>query len=225
VLNKDLKTPPTPLGEMCSEGPCVSRTKLRIAWTLTRTQAPDKLKVGQSQIWMGDVEYVDGVPRIVNRKLALDSDSLGFKCTLECQNFRPPSEEEMTFSSYNYNGTDVFGVNLSTGKVTNYSNAPGQYDEPEGIFPDGQSTLVECDKHREGKEKRGPGYVDLYRLKLDGSGAMERLTFFNDVEGHKASNPVVSDDGKFMAFQAARTKDPAGVGYGIFLYDFEKAKK
>ncbi len=34
---------------------------------------------------------------------------------------------------------------------------------------------------------------------------------------------MVSDDGRFMAFQMARSRDPAGVGYGIFLYDFARA--
>jgi Tol biopolymer transport system component len=38
-----------------------------------------------------------------------------------------------------------------------------------------------------------------------------------DYDGYKASNPVVSPDGKWIAFQSARSKDPAGVGYGIFL--------
>jgi hypothetical protein len=28
---------------------------------------------------------------------------------------------------------------------------------------------------------------------------------------------VISTDGRFTAFQAARTNDPAGVGYGILL--------
>jgi Tol biopolymer transport system component len=153
----------------------------------------------------------------------LDSETLPFKCTLECQNFRPPAEDEITFSAYGYQGTDVCGVNLSTGKVTNYSNAPGQYDEPEGIFPDGQHTLVECDKHRAGQAERGSGWIDLYKLKLDGSGQTQRLTHFNDHPGYKASNPVVSDDGKFIAFQMAKTKEPAGVGHGIFLYDVAKA--
>ena len=41
--------------------------------------------------------------------------------------------------------------------------------------------------------------------------------------GYKASNPVVSDDGRFMAFQMARSRDPAGVGYGIFLFDLSPA--
>lgn len=47
-----------------------------------------------------------------------------------------------------------------------------------------------------------------------------RLTYFNDYLGWKASNPVVSTDGKFMAFQVAKTTDEAGVGYGIVLYHF-----
>ena len=51
----------------------------------------------------------------------------------------------------------------------------------------------------------------------------ERLTFFNDFPGFKASNPVVNDDGRFIAFQMARVGDPAGVGRGIFVYDVAKA--
>ena len=96
----------------------------------------------------------------------------------------------------------------------------GQYDEPEGIFPDGRFTLVECDK----QNHQGPNHVDLWKLKLDGSGAYERLTFFSDYPGFKASNPVVSDDGKFIAFQMAKSREAAGVGHGIFIYDIERAK-
>jgi hypothetical protein len=218
VLDKSLSKPPTPLGEMCAEGPCVSRAKLRFCWTLGHEQSPDKLPAGRSQIWIGDLDYSDpAAPKLINEKLVLDSESLRFKCTLECQNFRPPAEDEITFSAYGHNGTDVCGVNLASGKVVNYSNAPDQYDEPEGIFPDGRHTLVEYDKHRAGQTERGAGWVDLYKLKLDGSGETERLTHFNDYAGYKASNPVVSDDGKLIAFQMAKTKEPAGVGHGIFL--------
>ena len=52
---------------------------------------------------------------------------------------------------------------------------------------------------------------------------MERLTFFADVPTYRASNPVVSDDGRFMAFQMGRSGVAAGIGYGLFLYDFGKA--
>ena len=42
---------------------------------------------------------------------------------------------------------------------------------------------------------------------MDGTGKdIERLTHFSDVEGYKGSNPVVSDDGKMIAFQAAYAK-------------------
>jgi Tol biopolymer transport system component len=138
---------------------------------------------------------------------------------METQNFRPPAEEELTFSAYGHQGTDVCGVDLKTRNVVNYSDAPGQYDEPEGIFPDGKFTLVECDRHN----RKGPGHVDLYKLALDGSGKLQRLTHFNDYPGYKASNPVVSDDGKRIAFQLAKSTEAAGVGHGIFVYDIEKA--
>ena len=221
ILDKSLSKPPTRLGEKCSEGPAPSRKRMHIAWTIVAGQYPEKLKPGQSQIWTADVEYENGKPKLVNKKLALDSTTLPFKCTLECQNFRPPEEKELTFSAYGYQGTDVCGVNLETGKVTNYSNAPNQYDEPEGIFPDGQYTLVECDH----QNRKGPGYIDIWKLKLDGSGEVTRLTYFSDTPGYKASNPVVSDDGRWMAFQMAKSTESAGVGHGIFLYDLSVAQK
>ena len=118
---------------------------------------------------------------------------------------------------------DVFEVEVETdstcspqaGKITNYSNSPKIYDEPEGIFPDGKYTLVECDAHR----PMGTQYIDIYKLALDGSGQMQRLTHFADYPGYKAGNPVVSDDGKFIAFQYAKLGDQAGVGRGILVFD------
>ena len=111
---------------------------------------------------------------------------------------------------------------MATGAVTNDSQAPDQYDEPEGIFPDGGFTCVESDRDQ-AAGKQGAGFVDIWKLALDGSGRSERLTFFTRYPGYKASNPVVSDDGRFMAFQMARSRDPAGVGYGIFLFDLRQA--
>jgi Tol biopolymer transport system component len=111
------------------------------------------------------------------------------------------------------------GINLETGKITNYSKSP-TYEEPEGIFPDGEYTCVESNRH---VCKGGSGNIDIYKLRLDGSAHFVRLTYFNDYPGFKASNPVVSDDGRNMAFQIARVGDPAGVGRGIFVDDFTEA--
>jgi Tol biopolymer transport system component len=57
---------------------------------------------------------------------------------------------------------------------------------------------------------------------------MERLTYFADYPGYKAANPVVSDDGKYIAFQYAKKGDQPGVGRGILIFDiaaYEADKK
>jgi len=203
VLKKDLSGAPVPLGEKCSEGPAVSRRHMRIAWTQG------------GAFYLANIVYKNGKPELANRKKVLDRRDLPFKCGLETQNFRPPDEKELIFSAYGYQGTEVCGLDIETGKVVNYSQAPNQYDEPEGIFPDGKYTLVECDKHN----TKGSQYVDLYKLALEGSGRTQRVTFFADYPGYKASNPVVSDDGRFIAFQYAKRGDVAGVGRGILILD------
>ncbi len=221
VLDQGGTKPAASLGTKCSEGPAVSRRRMHIAWTHVAAEYPDEMPAGSSRMQEADIAFDDGKPKLANQKLIIDSKDLPFRCTMETQNYRPPDERELTFSAYGYQGTEVAGIDLVTKKVINYSNAPRQYDEPEGIFPDGQFTLVECDK----QNLKGSGHVDLWKLKLDGSGAYERLTYFSDYPGFKASNPVVSDDGKFIAFQMAKSREAAGVGHGIFVYDIDKANK
>jgi Tol biopolymer transport system component len=179
------------------------------------------MPAGSSRIYEADIRYdASGRPMLAEQRLVVESRDLPFHCTLEPQNFRPPEETELTFSAYGHQGTDVCGIELTTRRVTNYSNAPGQYDEPEGIYPDGQFTLVECDRNN----RVGWAQAEIWKLALDGSGRLERLTHFTDYPGYRASNPVVSDDGRFIAFQLARSTDAAGVGHGILVYDIQKAQ-
>jgi hypothetical protein len=221
VLRPGMAGRPHPLGVKCAEGPAVSRSRLHIAWSYRASQFPGVMPPGSSQMHEADIVYEDGVPRLANQRQIIDSADLPFEATLEPQNFRPPEERELIFSAYDYNETDVFGIDLASGALTNYSNAPQTYDEPEGIFPSGAYTTVESDHHE--PEAEGFGRADIYRLALDGSGGMERLTRFADVPTYRASNPVISDDGRFMAFQMGRSGVPAGTGYGIFLYDLRLA--
>jgi hypothetical protein len=216
ILDKSLTRPPTVISESVWEGPAVSRTHMRIAWT------PD-----HTLIRIAEVVHRNGIPELSDIRTVLDNreivvDGVRYHDLIEPQNFRPPVEQELIFSQYGEGAvftSEVFGLNLKTGGIVNYSKAPSQYDEPEGIFPDGKWTLVECDKHN----PKGTGFIDIYMLKLDGSGETRRLTYFSDVEGFRASNPVVRDDGRFMAFQEGRSADGPGVGHGIYLFDFRKA--
>jgi len=221
ILDPNSGKPPQPLNMKAAEGPVPSRKRMHLAWSQRAAAFPGEMAPGSSRMYEADIVYEGGIAKLANQKLILQSGDLPFRATLEPQNFRPPAETELTFSTYDYQQTEVFGIDLATKKLTNYSNAPGVYDEPEGIFPDGKSTTVESDHHN----PAGKGFdrADIYRLSLDGSGTMQRLTCFANVPTFRSSNPVVSDDGRYMAFQMGRSGVAAGTGWGIFLYDFQAA--
>ena len=114
----------------------------------------------------------------------------------------------------------MFGVDLESGKVTTYRKIAGEYNEVEGIFPDGNYTLVESSREQ---SQQNSNYIDIWKLKLEpNSTNFVRMTHWGEYPGFKASNPVVSPDGRTIAFQSARSKDPAGVGYGIYLLRLDR---
>ena len=149
-------------------------------------------------------------------------ESADRNCVLEAQDFYD-NDTKLTFTCYEPGGlASVWGIDLNTNQVTNFSHMPGTYNETEGIFPGGLYSCVESDRQCDSLGgARGSGNIDIWKLKLDGTGKQfTRLTYFNNYIGGKASNPVVSTDGRYMAFQSAKTTDPAGVGYGLLLYRF-----
>jgi len=220
-LGKARGSRPVKLGQRMSEGAAVSKKNLRIAFALNREQDPG-IAPGASRIIMADIDTSGGTPKLVNKQTVYESKDQG--CNLEAQDFYD-NDTKLTFVCYEPNGkASVMGIDLKTNEVTNFSKAPGTYNETEGIFPGGLYTCVEADRQCAwlGGEP-GAGNIDSWKLMLDGTGKdFVRLTNFNDYIGGKASNPVVSTDGRYMAFQSAKTTDPAGVGYGILLYEFKK---
>jgi len=223
ILDKSLTKPPVRLGMHCFEGPAVSRKNPRIAWTTEHRQYPKTYAKGELRVHVADIVYEDGTPKLANQRLVLsniDNDFFEKPMSIETQNFVAPDETHITMSVYGA-GT-VALVNLKTGKVTRVSAIAGHHNEPEGIYPDGKHTLVESSRQFLGKNLRGAvQYIDIWKLSLDGQERWERITHFTDYEGYKSSNPVVSDDGRYIAFQMARHGDPAGVGRGLFLLDIK----
>jgi hypothetical protein len=220
-LSKQPGSKPVKLGMKMSEGAAISKKSLKISFSQTSSQAPD-LEPGASRLIVADVEIFGSTAKLVYQKTVYSSPDKS--CTLEAQDFYD-NDHKMTFTCYEPNDkAEVMGIDLDSGEVTNFSKAPDAYDEPEGIFPDGEYTTVEADRQcLDLGGRRGPWNIDIWELKLDGTGKdFVRLTHFNDYEGGKASNPVISTDGRFMAFQTANNSDPAGVGYGILLYWFKK---
>lgn len=218
ILRKDGSLPLVRLDQRLSEGATVSKKALHLAWSNTEAQYPDEIPKGQSRLYIADLDYSAGSPRLANKKMSLESQDPS--CRMESQDFYD-NDTKLTYTCYRPGDkAEVMGLDLKTGRTTNFSLSPNTYNEVEGIFPDGQHTTVEADRQANGE---GSHHVDIWKLKLDGTGKnFERLTFFTDYEGYKASNPVISTDGNRMAFQLAMSKDEAGVGYGIFLYHLNK---
>ncbi|PYU69451.1 MAG: hypothetical protein DMG52_28825, partial [Acidobacteria bacterium] len=219
-LSKERGSRPIKLGQKMSEGAAISKKSLKISYSETSQQNPD-LASESSRLVVAELDLSHGPPALINKKIVYESKDRS--CTLEAQDFYD-NDDKMTFTCYEPRGqASVMGIDLRTGVVTNFPKAPGSYNEVEGIFPDGLYTAVEADRQCEQLGgTRGSGNIDIWKLKLDGTGKdFTRLTYFNDYEGGKASNPVISTDGRFMAFQVAKTDDPAGVGYGILLLHFK----
>jgi len=220
-LGSERGSKPVKLGQKMSEGAAVSKKSLTIAFAQLPAQSGD-LNPEASRLIVAGLDLTGDVPLLVNKRTVFESND--HNCIIEPQDFFD-NDNQLTFTCYEPGGNaSVMGIDLRTGAVTNYSNKPGTYNEVEGIFPGGSYSCVESDRQCEflGGDA-GSGNIDIWKLKLDGLGdTFTRLTFFNDYEGGKASNPVVSIDGRFMAFQSAKATDPAGVGYGILLYWFKK---
>lgn len=219
--NNDLwylsKTPgakPVKIGPKVNEGVAISKKDLRLAYTET---GPGKL----TRLVVAGLEVSAGAAKLVHPQTVLEHTDTS--CTLEAQDFYDNDRKLIHFCYVPNGAFEVRGLDLQTGQVTNHSQSPG-FNEPEGIFPGGQSIAVESDRQCEWLGgQRGSSNIDIWKLKLDGTGKdFVRLTHFNDYEGGKAANPVVSGDGRFMAFQVARSTDPPGMGHGIVVYWFKK---
>jgi WD40-like Beta Propeller Repeat len=201
-----------PIGHRISEGVAISRRTPLIAWANTHGQYPDQLGPGESAIYTATVVVEGDHASLHDVREVLRAHAP--ECTLEAQDFRN-DDTELIYTCYRDRFADVFGVDLRNQHVTRYRRLEGEYNEVEGIFPDGRHALVESSR---GQTSHDSSHIDLWRLRLEpDSSDFVRLTHWGDSPGYKASNPVVSPDGSSMAFQSARSNEPAGVGHGIFL--------
>jgi hypothetical protein len=223
VLTKENPNQPYPLGASCDEGPAVSKSSLKIAWTVK----------GQREIKMGEISYENGVPSLKQVETVITYQDSSAYVRLETQDFRPPLDEELIYTHYwgdakdQYFNSQVFGFNLRTKETKKYTQYPKSYNEAEGIFPSGAFMVIESDRHQP-LDQRNKYKLDIYKLKLDGSGETERLADFSTryLNRIKSDNPVVDKTGRWIAHQFGFQKG-AGDGRGIFLFDldaYEKAK-
>jgi hypothetical protein len=217
---------PVRLNERMHEGAAISKRSMLISFSETSGDHPEFPR-DYSRLMVAEVDLSGPAPSLIHVHKVYES--FNTDCSLEAQDFYD-NDTKMTFTCYVRKVEPqgvvglarVMGIDLKTGKITDFSQSPDTYNECEGIFPDGKFTAVEGDRQvAELGGDHGMRNIDIWKLRLDGTGKdFVRLTRFNDYEGWKASNPVIATDGKVMAFQIAHTSDNAGVGYGIVLYHF-----
>ena len=212
ILRADSREPPIPLGHKISEGVAISRRTPKIAWSNTHDQYPARIAEGESVLYVADIVERDGSPALANTREVLRARRP--ECTLEAQDFRR-DDAELVYTCYRSPAADIFGIDLQTGARTTYRKVEDEYNEVEGLFPDGEYALVESSREQARQDWR---HIDIWKMRLEPhSTDFVRLTRWGDYPGYKASNPVVGPDGRTIAFQSARSLDEAGVGYGIYL--------
>jgi hypothetical protein len=218
VLKRNGSMAPVPLGAKCYDGVAVSRLSNTIGWGDNDLLDPSQFAPKSSSLNVAQVAYPNGVPTLVNRRVVLRRPTT----YVNGQDFRN-NDSELVFVDYKGPIASVLGANLATGKITTYRSFAKEYNEAEGIFPDGKSILVESSRDK-GPTHQSAQYIDIWKLPLQaGSTHFQRMTRFGDFGPFKASNPVVSPNGRFVAFQLSDIGTQAGVGDGIFLLDTQAA--
>ncbi|MDB5085940.1 MAG: hypothetical protein JWN30_2826 [Bacilli bacterium] len=221
IMDKEAKTPPKPVGRRIFEGCGVSTMAPRITYAMNGAHDPRIGSVEDFECHVTDIVYGSDGP-------ALGNDQVIYRSVRgrrpEPQDFRH-HDTEVILAEYMGDKvlsddwkTIVRGINLNTLDVRTYIDEPLTHNECEGIFPDHEHICLEssCDFVNQYPP------IDLWKLKLDGSGTRVRMTRFFDHVPWRASNSNVSPDGKWLAFMVNTYTSEAGFGMGLGLMDLEE---
>ena len=210
-----------PLNNSIYEGVAISTQSNLIAFAENFQSTPDNFAFNESAIYTVEIVYDDdGNPSLSNKREV--RRAMAPECTLEPQDFRS-NDTELVYNCYpqfqSGYGSEIFKVNLETNETeTIRALYPEEFNESEGIFPDGEYILVESSRDNPDTGDGSQHLIDIWKLKLEPPyDDMTRLTFFTNDPPNKAGNPVVSPDGKTIAFAIGRVGTQAGQGFGIMI--------
>ncbi|MCE7798286.1 hypothetical protein LWE61_17250 [Sphingobium sufflavum] len=223
ILDKSLSGGLQPLGEAVFEGIAVSRKRNLIAWTtiepaLKPAENWQLAFIRPTKRYVAEIVYRNGTPAIANKReiMATLPKECGF---IEPQDFRANDEELVYSCMGSVRAGDftisVMGNRIATNENIVYLSQPGRYNEVEGIAPDGSWAAVECGQ----QDKPGLPALDICALELRPGGTVSRMVV-GTKPGSSAdiSNPVVSPDGQWMAFQRSDSgSGEIGEGYGLLM--------
>ncbi|MGP4038773.1 TolB family protein [Gracilibacillus sp. D59] len=221
IMDKDARNPPKPLGRRISEGCGVSTIDNKITYSVHGGNDPNIGSRRDYKCFVTEIIYSEDGPILGPEKLIYENER---GRAPEPQDFRF-NDSEVIMAEYvgspwktpdNWKCV-VKGVEVETGKVRTYIDEPLTHNEPEGIFPDGEYICLEssCDY-----DNFYPP-IDLWKLKLDGSGERIRMTGMINHVPWRASNSNVSPNGEWLAFMVNTYTSEAGFGMGLGLLDLK----
>lgn len=110
-------------------------------------------------------------------------------------------------------------MNLETNETdTIRALYPNKFNESEGIFLDGNHILVESAWDNPDTGDGTQHLIDIWKLSLKPPYKdVVRLMFFTNEPPDNARNPVVSPDGKTIAFAIGRVGTQARQGFAIMI--------
>ncbi len=216
LASGDRRAVPVPFGPKFYEAAAIGRNSMKVAYVENWWSTPE-IPEGGSRLYVADLEISDGKPSLREPRLLMES-SFPPDGRLAAVDFYD-NDSKLTVITYLYtpaNAAHVLSVDVETGEAVDMTPQAVSADEPAAMFPDDHHALIRSSSHLvpEGTtpEKAQLAPMDLYKLRLDGSGKVERLTTVSDFSGYKAHNGSVSPDGKFMVFQISE-----GAGHGDML--------
>ncbi len=214
-MSKEPDAIPVPFGPKFYEAAAIGQHSMKVGYVLNWWSTPS-LPKGRSQLFMADLDLSGEVPILLNETLLMETD-FPPDGRLAAVDFYD-NDTKMSVISYDYtpgSGATCFSIDVNTLEVSDMSQSPTTMDEPAAMFPDDKHMLIRSTRHTQPEgvmpENVSLSEVDLYKLKLDGTGEdCKRLTYISDYKGYKAHNASVSKDGSFMVYQIS-----AGSNHGF----------
>ncbi len=137
-------------------------------------------RMGQWALKIADFSVVGGTPRVSNIRTLRPGSKRRF---YESHGFSPDGRQ-IVFTADpergdNENSYDVFVYDLSTGKLKNLTDSPGEWDEHAQFSPDGRKIVWMSSRALPLPTRPADLKTDLWIMNPDGSDK-QRLTYFND---------------------------------------------
>ena len=152
---------------------------------------------GKLGIWdmkMANFQVIDGQPRVSDIRSVFPGPARKFN---ETHGFSPDGRQILFTSQIDSGQSDIFTMDVASGKIVNLTNTPDEWDEHAQFTPDGRSIVWASSRNRSTD-------LNLWIMNRDGSNARQLMDFHHAgaaafSSGIGPADSSFSPDGKSLA--------------------------